>query len=172
MPPSNLYQPNPEQDLVLERVVDVPRELVWKAWTTPEHIKKWFTPKPWETVDCEIDLRPGGIFRTVMRSPEGAEFPGVGCYLEVIPNERLVWTDALEPGYRPTNSEPSCGSSYLTAVISLEPHEKGTKYTAIAIHKDREGRNKHEEMGFYHGWATALDQLVDMIKKMQRGESS
>lgn len=172
MPPSNLYRPNPELDLVLERVVDVPRELVWKAWTTPEHIKKWFTPKPWETVDCEIDLRPGGIFRTVMRSPEGEEFPGVGCYLEVIPNERLVWTDALEPGYRPTSSEPSCGSSHLTAVISLEPHEHGTKYTAIAIHKDREGRNKHEEMGFYHGWATALDQLVAMIKKMQGGEST
>ena len=50
-----------------------------RAWTTPEHLKKWFTPAPWTTVDCEIDLRPGGIFRTVMRSPEGQEFPNVGC---------------------------------------------------------------------------------------------
>lgn len=66
---SNPQQPDPKLDLVLERVVDVPRELVWKARTTPEHLKKWFTPAPWTTVDCEIDLRPGGIFRTVMRSP-------------------------------------------------------------------------------------------------------
>src|SRR5690242_2821697 len=93
--------PNPSLDLVLERVVDVPRELVWSAWTTPEHIKKWFTPAPWTTIACEIDLRPGGAFRTTMRSPEGEEFPNVGCYLEVVPNERLVWTNALGPGFRP-----------------------------------------------------------------------
>src|SRR5262249_31712101 len=86
---------DPDRDLVLERVVDVPPQLVWKAWTQPEHLVKWFAPKPWTTVDCEIDLRPGGIFRTVMRSPEGVDHPGTGCYLEVTPNERLVWTDAL-----------------------------------------------------------------------------
>src|SRR5215510_9143120 len=75
------YQPNPELDLVLERVIDIPPQKVWRAWTTPEQLKRWFTPKPWTTVDCEIYLRPGGIFRTVMRSPEGQEFPGAGCYL-------------------------------------------------------------------------------------------
>ena len=71
---SIIHQPNPKLDLVLERIVDVPRELVWMAWTAPEHLKKWFTPVPWTTVDCEIDLRPRGIFHTVMRSPEGQEF--------------------------------------------------------------------------------------------------
>lgn len=79
MTPSQ-YQPDPRLDLVIERIVDVPPELVWKAWTSPEHLKPWFTPVPWKTVDCEIDLRPGGMFRTVMRSPEGQEFPNVGCY--------------------------------------------------------------------------------------------
>ena len=98
----NSYQPNPELDLMFERVIDVPRELVWAAWTTPEQLKKWFTPAPWKTVDCEIDLRPGGIFSTMMRSPEGQEFPNLGCYLEVIKNERLVWTNALEPNFRPS----------------------------------------------------------------------
>ena len=98
---SRLPQPDPKLDLVLERVVPVPRERVWSAWTTPEHVKQWFTPAPWTTVDCEIDLRPGGIFRTVMRSPEGEEFPNLGCYLEIIPNEKLVWTNALAPGFRP-----------------------------------------------------------------------
>lgn len=159
-----LHQPDPKLDLVLERIVDVPRELVWKAWTIPEHLKKWFTPAPWTTVDCEIDLRPGGIFRWVMRSPEGQEFPYVGCYLEVVGNEKLVWTVALGPGYRPSNWMSEVPS--FTAVITLEPDGKGTKYTARLLHKDEEGRNRHEEMGFYEGWGKAFDQLVDTVKRM------
>src|SRR5713226_713595 len=98
---SMTHQPDTKLDLLLERIVEVPRELVWRAWTTPELVKKWFTPAPWTTVDCEINLRPGGIFRTVMRSPEGQTFPNVGCYLEIVENERLIWTNALAPGYRP-----------------------------------------------------------------------
>jgi uncharacterized protein YndB with AHSA1/START domain len=165
---SNLHQPDPRLDLVLERIVDVPRELVWIAWTTPEHIKKWFTPAPWTTVDCEIDLRPGGRFRTVMRSPEGQEFPNVGCFLEVIKNEKLVWTNVLAPGYRPSTlpTDDSCDALAFTAVISLEPHGDGTKYTALVIHGDEASRRKHEEMGFHEGWGKALDQLVALVKKM------
>jgi uncharacterized protein YndB with AHSA1/START domain len=156
----NSHKPDPRLDLVLERIVDAPRELVWSAWTTPEHVKKWFTPAPWTTVDCEIDLRPGGIFRTVMRSPEGQEHPNVGCYLEVLKHEKLVWTDALAPGYRPAKNP------FFTAIITLEPQGKGTKYTAIAIHKDEEDCKKHETMGFRDGWGKALDQLVAVVKKM------
>lgn len=154
------FTPDPRLDLVLERTVDVPPEKVWAAWTKPEHVVKWFTPKPWETVECQIDLRPGGIFRTVMRSPEGEEHPGVGCYLEVVENERLVWTDALGPGWRP-NPE-----SFMTGMILLEPHEEGTKYTAIALHKDEADRAKHDKMGFHEGWGTALDQLVEHVKSL------
>src|SRR6266478_3046269 len=136
------HEPDPKLDLVLERVVDVAPNLVWAAWTTPEYIKKWFTPAPWQTVDCEIDLRSGGIFRFVMRSPEGQEFPNLGCYLEVIENEKLVWTGALKPGYRPQNAQG--GVPFLfTAVILMEPHGTGTKYTAIAIHGDEDGARKH-----------------------------
>lgn len=165
---SKIHQPDAKLDLVLERIIDVPRELVWIAWTTPEHIKRWFTPAPWATVDCEIDLRPGGIFRTVMRSPEGQEFPNVGCFLEVIENEKLVWTTALGPGYRPSNqpSKMPCDTISFTAVISLEPHGNGTKYTALVIHGDDESRKKHEELGFHDGWGKALDQLVALVKKM------
>ena len=92
---------DPGLDLVLERIVDLPSALVWDAWTVPEHLTQWFTPEPWKTVGSEIDLCPGGIFRTVMRSPEGQEFPNVGCYLEIIKNEKLVWTNALTHGFRP-----------------------------------------------------------------------
>ncbi|MBD0321275.1 MAG: SRPBCC domain-containing protein, partial [Gemmatimonadetes bacterium] len=95
------HQPDPKLDLVLERVVDVPPEAVWAAWTRPEQVVKWFTPAPWQTVHCEIDLRPGGIFRTTMRSPEGEEFSSDGCIVEVVENRRFSWTDGLAPGFRP-----------------------------------------------------------------------
>lgn len=164
------YQPDPKLDLVLERVIDVPKELVWRAWTEPELIKKWFTPVPWQTVDCEIDLRPGGLFRTVMRSPEGQEFPNTGCFLEIVPHERLAWTNSLEPGFRPANIDSpelaACGKFPLTAVITLETQGKGTRYTAIAMHKDEAGRNQHAAMGFEAGWGKALDQLVAHVKTL------
>ncbi len=165
---STVYAPDPRLDLVLERVVDVPPELVWNAWTIPERLKKWFTPAPWTTIDCEIDLRPGGVFRTTMRSPEGQEFPNAGCYLEVVRNERLAWTNTLLPGFRPSSgsSATPCDSFPFTAVVSLEPHGNGTKYTALVIHGDEEGRRKHEQMGFHEGWGKALDQLVALVKKV------
>ncbi len=168
MTSSVIHQPDPNLDLVFERIVTVPRDLVWIAWTTPEHLKKWFTPAPWVTVDCEIDLRPGGIFRTVMRSPEGQEFPNLGCYLEIVKNEKLVWTNVLAPGYRPSNTPATmpCDAFPFTAVISLALHENGTKYTALVIHGDEEARKKHEDMGFHEGWGKALDQLVTLVKKM------
>jgi uncharacterized protein YndB with AHSA1/START domain len=100
------------------------------------------------------------MMRTVMRSPEGEDFPGVGCYLEVLPNERLVWTDALLPGFRPS-PEP-----FFTAAITLEKRGSGTRYRAIAIHANEETRSRHVEMGFYDGWGKALDQLVALVKQM------
>jgi uncharacterized protein YndB with AHSA1/START domain len=157
---SQLWKPDPKLDLVLERVIDVPRELVWAAWTKPEHVSKWFSPAPWSIADCEIDLRPGGIFRTVMRSPDGKEHPNVGCFLEIIPNERLVFTDALLPGFRPSENP------FFTAVVTLESKGKSTRYTVVAIHRDEAGRNKHEEMGFHEGWGKVLDQLADYVRKM------
>ncbi len=123
-------------------------------------MKKWFTPAPWTTVDCEIDLRPGGILRTVMRSPEGQDFPNVGCYLEVVENERLVMTDALGPGYGPSKNP------FSTALITLESRGTGTKYRALAMHRDEESRQKDEGMGFHAGWGKALDQLVAVVKKL------
>jgi uncharacterized protein YndB with AHSA1/START domain len=133
---------------------------VWRAWTEPEHLKRWFTPAPWTTVDCTIDLRPGGIFSTTMRSPEGeVQEPSVGCYLEVV-ERRLVFTDALGPSYRPT------GKPFMTAIVLLESARSGTRYTAIAMHADRESRRQHEEMGFHDGWSAALDQLVALAHQM------
>lgn len=162
-----MIKPDPRLDLIFERIVDVPPELVWKAWTTPAHLLKWFTPAPWKTVECEVDLRPGGMFRTVMESPEGERFPVNACYLDVVENERLVWTDALVAGYRPAPAPNSCIDKFFTAVITLEPHPAGTKYHVLAQHGDEEARLKHEEKGFHDGWGAAFDQLVTLVKTMR-----
>lgn len=159
------YQPNPALDLILERIVEIPPDAIWRAWTQSDLLKKWFTPSPWVTVDCEINLCAGGLFRTTMRSPEGQDFANAGCYLEVIEHKKLVWTNSLTAGFRPAMIGPD--EFYFTAAISLEAHPQGTKYTAIVTHGDEESCKKHNDLGFHDGWGAALDQLVALIKKQQ-----
>ncbi|MGN9767895.1 SRPBCC family protein [Micromonospora sp. SD12] len=152
---------DPDLDLVLTRTVDVAPELVWKAWTTPELLVKWFAPRPWSTSACEIDLRPGGRFHTVMRSPEGEEYPSTGCILVVEEGSTLAFTSGLGPGFRPQVG----GDGFpFTAIIRIEGTGGGTTYTATAIHADASARKSHEEMGFIEGWSAALDQLVEVVK--------
>ncbi len=158
---------NPKLDLVLERNVDVAPELVWMAWTVPAHLMKWFTPHPWSTVECELDLRPGGVFNTVMQSPEGQKFPNFGCFLEIVPNRKLVWTNALVTDFRPAGPpSPNCPFSF-TAMIEIEPSGAGTKYTATVLHHDEASRTQHAEMGFAEGWGAAVDQLVAHMKEVR-----
>lgn len=159
---------DPKLDLSFERIVDVPKELIWKAWTTPEHLVPWFCPLPWKTIDCEIDLRPGGIFRTVMLSPDGKEFPNLGCYLEVVENERLVWTNTLLPEFRPaTHKTGESVDFFFTAIIQLAAHGTGTRYTATVRHGDEAACKQHADMGFQEGWGIAFDQLLAYVKKTQ-----
>ncbi|GLZ61415.1 MULTISPECIES: SRPBCC family protein [Micromonospora] len=157
------YPVNPDLDLVLERRVDVAPELVWRAWTTPELLMRWFSPKPWSTVACEIDLRPGGRFDTTMRSPEGQEFPSSGCILVADEGSTLVFTSAMGAGFRPV---VTADGFPFTAVIQIEPDGDGTKYTATAIHADASAKKSHEEMGFHEGWGAALDQLVELARTL------
>lgn len=160
---------DPALDLTFERVIDVLPQQVWDAWTQPEQLMPWFCPLPWKTVACTIDLKPGGEFYTVMRSPEGQEFPNTGCYLEVVPNQKLVWTNALAPGFRPVerlaaNPDHECAELLFTGIILLEPHASGTRYRAMAMHTDKDSRARHAAMGFEEGWGAALDQMIAMIK--------
>jgi len=149
---------DPALDLMIERTLDVPRHLVWEAWTNPEHLKHWYCPKPWSVSHAEIDLRPGGTFLAVMRSPEGEDHPNTGCVVQVIPGELLVTTDTLLPGFRPS------GGGFMTLVLQLDSVGNATHYRAISKHADREARTKHAEMGFHDGWGTVADQLVSYIK--------
>ncbi len=161
-------------DLTLTRIVDAPKEAIWRCWTEPALLLQWFCPKPWKTIACEIDLRPGGIFSSTMQSPEGVTMPaGVGCYLEVIANKRLTWTSALLPDYRPSLTLEKCGGSdggfMYTATVALEDFKIesgsiGTKYTATVLHADEASCKQHADMGFEGGWGAALDQMVTMIK--------
>lgn len=127
---SPLLKPDPKFDLVLERDIDVPVELVWKAWTTPKHLREWFCPRPWTISDATIDLRPGGAFNFTIRSPEGEEFPHTNCFLDIVPNERLIFTDTLIAGYRPS---PNPFLSFTSALL-LSRQGSGTHYVAMAIH--------------------------------------
>jgi uncharacterized protein YndB with AHSA1/START domain len=156
-----IMKTNSELDLVIERVIDAPPALVWKALTQAEHVKQWFVPKPWIITTCEIDLRPGGLFRTLMQSPDGSERSDRDCcFLEIVPEQRLVWTDALLPGYRPSNR------AFITGMVTLAPEGTGTRYTATALHADRKTRDSHEEMGFFEGWGTVADQLAEHVRAM------
>lgn len=158
---------DPKRDLVLDRTVDVPASRIWAAWTTPALILQWFTPAPWKTVACDIDVRPGGRFHTIMQSPEGEQFPNTGCILEAIENQRLTFTSVLGENFRPL-PKPENGAHDLpfTATIQLAPAKGGgTHYVAIARHADEAGARQHADMGFTTGWGAALDQLVALMKK-------
>jgi len=156
--------PDPELDLVLERTVDVPASELWLGWTVPERLVKWFTPAPWVTTACSIDLRPGGGFEATMRSPEGLEVPNSGCYLEVVPERRLTFTNVLRAGFRPAGA-PVHPDFPFVATVELEPAGGGTRYRALVRHADVAGRKQHEAMNFHAGWSAALDQLVALIKR-------
>jgi uncharacterized protein YndB with AHSA1/START domain len=149
---------DPTRDLILERVVDLTPEELWAGWTQPEHITQWFTPVPWKTPEAETEVRPGGMFRTIMESPEGDRVDNAACYLEVDEPHRLVWTAGLGPGFRP--KEFAEGDFPFTVELTFEPVDGGTKYTARAMHATVEAATIHAHMHFVDGWGMALDQLV------------
>jgi uncharacterized protein YndB with AHSA1/START domain len=146
--------PIAQRELVLTRVIDVPRAKLYRAWTEPELMKKWFAPLPWTTSKVENDLRPGGSSLVVMRSPEGQEFPSPGVSLEVVKNEKLVFTDAFVNAWQPSEK------AFMVATITFEDHDGGTKYTARVQHWSAADRETHEKMGFHEGWGQCTDQLA------------
>lgn len=157
------YNIEPKLDLKFEREVDLTPEQLWAAWTQAEHVVHWFTPAPWKTIDCEIDLRPGGMFKTVMLSPEGERYPNIGCFLEVVPNRRLVWTNSVGPGFRPAPPQPN-DAFFFSASIHIEPLAQGSRYATVVVHGDEAACHRHAMMGFQEGWSKALDQLITYMK--------
>ncbi len=152
----------PTHELVLELILDAPKEKLYRGWTEPELMKQWFAPRPWTTVRAETDVRPGGASLVVMRSPEGQEFPNPGQYLEVIPNRKLVFTDAFVGGWVPKEGAP-----FMVAEVNFEDAGVGkTRYTAKARHWSAEARTQHEQMGFMPGWTACAKQLEELAKAL------
>ena len=149
-------------DLVLERTLDAPIDLVWRAYTDPDHLKQWFAPLPYRITECELDLKPGGIFRIRMTGPDGFDtgHGNAGCVLEVVEGRRFSWTSALGPGYRPAEMGEGCESFPMTAIATFEDTGNGTTaYRVVALHKNAADMEMHEKMGFQDGWGTTADQL-------------
>lgn len=144
---------DPELDLVLKRTIEAPREILYACWTQPEHLVHFFVPKPHKVTACRMDVRAGGVWNTTF-DVDGNAMDNNGVYLEVIPNEKLVFTDAYTEGWKPA-PEP-----FMTAIITFEDNGDGTtNYTAIARHRNKEAAQTHKDMGFYSGWGTVVDQL-------------
>jgi uncharacterized protein YndB with AHSA1/START domain len=149
-----------DRDLVLTRHIDAPREKLFRAWTEPELLKQWFAPLPYTTPHAELDVRPGGASLVVMRAPDGNEFPNRGIYLEVVENERLVFTDAYVAAWEPS------AKPFMTVILTFEPEGGGTRYTARVRHWTEEDRAAHEKMGFHEGWGICADQLAALVARL------
>jgi len=145
------------RELVLTRLIDAPREKLFRAWTEPELIKQWFTPRPWTTPVVETDVRPGGSSYMLMRGPDGTEMPNRGVCLEVVKNEKLVFTDAYTHAWEPS------GKPFMTGILTFEEEGGKTRYTARVLHWTDADRETHEKMGFHEGWGKATDQLEALV---------
>ncbi|ARO53093.1 polyketide cyclase [Methylorubrum zatmanii] len=148
------------RDLVLTRLIPAHRRALWRAWTEPELVKRWFAPKPYTTPVVELDLRPGGSNLIVMRSPDGQDLPNRGVYLEVVPDTRLVVTDAYRSAWVPSEKP------FLTVILTFADEAGGTRYTARARHWTLEDRQAHEAMGFEQGWGICADQLTELVRDL------
>lgn len=146
--------PANDRELVLTRLIDAPRENLYRCWTEPALLKQWFAPKPYQTPVVEVSVWPGGSNLIVMRGPDGTDMPNRGVYLEVVPNERLVFTDAFTEAWQPS------AKPFMTVVLTFEKQGAKTLYTARVRHWTVEDRDAHEKMGFHAGWGICTDQLA------------
>jgi uncharacterized protein YndB with AHSA1/START domain len=147
------------RDLILNRLILAPPEKVFRAWTDPALLTQWFTPAPWTTPHAELDVRPGGSSLVVMRSPDGQDFPNRGVYLEVVPSQRLVFTNAYTTAWEPSDKP------FMTVILTFEDAGGGrTNYTALVRHWTVTDREQHEQMGFHTGWPIATEQLAALVE--------
>jgi uncharacterized protein YndB with AHSA1/START domain len=149
-----------DRELVLTRLIDAPREKLYRCWTEPELLKQWFAPLPYTTPHAELDVRPGGSNLIVMKSPEGQEMPNRGVYLEVVPGKRLVFTNAYTSAWEPSDKP------FMTVILTFEDEGAKTRYTALVKHWTVADREMHEKMGFHQGWGQCADQLEAVARKL------
>jgi uncharacterized protein YndB with AHSA1/START domain len=132
----------------MSRVFDAPKSLVYEAWSKAEYVQRWFTPAPLTTPSCEVDLRPGGVFRLVMKMPDGMEFPMDARFTEVIPEERIVFRASIHGGV-----------DIHTTVTFAEHAGK----TTLSVHQTY-SHETDATRGAHAGWTSTLDQLAAHLK--------
>jgi uncharacterized protein YndB with AHSA1/START domain len=155
---------DPKRDFAIERVIDAPTRLVWEALTKPEHLKEWYMPRAWGRVArAEMDLRPGGIFSIDIAVGDGDVAPNLGCFLDVVPTQRLAWTSMLFPGYRPAVFD----DIPITAIVTMEAVGEGTRYVFTALHRDEADLATNMASGFHQGTEIAVDQFVEHVSAMR-----
>ncbi len=142
-------------ELSVERYIDASPETVFRVWT--DRLEEWWAPKPWTTKIVELDLRPGGRSAMIMSGPGGAGEPMEGVFLEVVPNERIVFTNAFKAGWIPQ-------TPFMVAFFTFAPEGKGTRYRAGSRHWNEADHKKHEAMGFTQGWGIVAGQLANLAE--------
>ena len=152
---------NPDLDLALERIIRAPRATVWRAWTDPSRLERWWIPAPSRCRVDRLELRPGGAF-VARLSDDGAAFaPHLdACFLAVDDHRRIVFTNAIDSTWRPASPAPVA----MTATITLDDHPDGTDYRMLVRHGDPDSRARHEKLGFADGWGTAAAQLAALAE--------
>mgnify|MGYP001028956341 FL=1 len=159
-------QINPDRDVVLDRVLNAPPSLVWRCWTEPELFCQWYGPQPGSIVGAKMDLRPGGQFWFAMAGPDGQSFPNEGCFLEVVPEQKLVFTDLMTADYAPVPEvNPEFGPAF-TVVLTFAPEGNGTRYRAIARHRSAAEAKLNNDMGFAENWAGVAENLNAFLVKL------
>jgi len=150
----------PDLDLTITRIIAAPRSAVWNAWTDSASFEQWWVPAPALCRVVDMELAPGGSFRTEISEGGGDFGPHItGCFLAVDELERIVFTNSLVAGWRPAESP------FMTAVIMFADHPDGTEYVSHVMHRNAADRALHEELGFYDGWGTVIGQLAGFVEK-------
>jgi uncharacterized protein YndB with AHSA1/START domain len=161
---SKIFAVNPKTDFVIERFIDAPRQLVWDALTKPEHLKAWYMPQAWGSVAaCELDVRPGGMFSVDIAVGEGQVVPNLGCFVDVVPMERLVYTSMLFPGYRPAVFD----DIPITAIVELKSEGTGTRYVFTALHRNEADLETNKTSGWAQGTEIAVEQLLEHVASLK-----
>jgi uncharacterized protein YndB with AHSA1/START domain len=151
--------------LRIKRTLDAPLDAVWRCWSEPDLLMRWYCPLPWRVTRAQMDMRPGGVFSVVMEGPNGERQDAPGVWLAIEPRRRLVFTDAFTEGFKP-RPEP-----FMTGEVLFEPTPDGrTHYVAMAHHWRAEDMETHRAMGFDAGWNAAADQLEALAKGLHKIE--
>jgi uncharacterized protein YndB with AHSA1/START domain len=163
---SNVAKNTKEQELVITRIFDAPRELVWKAWIDPERVKRWWGPKGFTAPVCKIDLRVGGKYLYCMRSPEGKDYWSTGVYREIVPLKRIVYTDSFadEKGNVVPASYYGMSGEWpleLLVTVTFEEHEGKTKLTLQHVGIPAGENSKLAQQG----WNESFDKLAESLKR-------